>query len=121
MLDTTRTQTFACPSPDDLSAFHDGKLPQDKLEAVAGHVEACDTCIDRLSTFSGDGDRLVRELRDSSEPEPIAPEEASRATAIAGSVAVPSHAPAPPTAEAPRPGAQLGPYELVELLGEGGM
>src|SRR5689334_23858117 len=108
MLDTTRTQTSSCPSPDDLSAFFDGRLPRVRLEAVAAHVEQCGSCTEKLSTFPGDSDVFVRELRKPPEAEPIAPEEASRASAIAGSAGGPA-AQGDSADRSPRPGAVLGP------------
>jgi serine/threonine protein kinase len=121
MLDTTRTQTFHCPTSDDLSAFYDGKLPRAQLETVAAHVEHCDTCAEKLSTHSGDSDVLVRELRHPQESEPIGPEEASRASVLAGRAGALATQIAPPPDKAARPGTLLGPYELVALIGEGGM
>src|SRR5262245_52234382 len=117
MPDPNQTETHACPCRADLSDFHDGKLPPVRLEAVAAHVETCDACAERLSTFVGDADALVRDLRRHPEAEPIAPEEASRASAIAGGVAAPGGRESADVTQ--RPGAVLGPYELVELLGEG--
>src|SRR5262245_28976996 len=125
MLDSTRTLTLHCPSAEELSAFFDGRLPPPRCDAVADHVEACDTCVDKLSTLSVDSDALIEELRSPPEPEPIGRDEAERDSAIAGSVSAPDGrsraTTAPTTMTGPRPGRQLGPYELVALIGEGGM
>lgn len=43
--------TNDCPTPQQLSAFHDGELPSDVRAAIAGHLEFCDPCIGQLQSL----------------------------------------------------------------------
>ena len=43
MLDMTMTLPPDCPTPEELSSFHDGRLDHPRCDAVATHVSACDT------------------------------------------------------------------------------
>ncbi|MBL8827326.1 MAG: SUMF1/EgtB/PvdO family nonheme iron enzyme [Planctomycetaceae bacterium] len=59
------------PSKDELSAFLFGKLPLDKCDDVASHVEICPPCQETVNQLETEPDTLLDSLRRSSEPAPI--------------------------------------------------
>jgi serine/threonine protein kinase len=119
-----------CPDAAELSAFRLGKLRARELEVIAAHLESCGSCSLSLDSLDEGPDALVHELR---RPGGTAsPEDADYARALAFAqklVALPDPAAdAAPTLsyvakldQAPGLGSSLGQYELLELLGEGGM
>jgi tRNA A-37 threonylcarbamoyl transferase component Bud32 len=55
--------SLPCPSADDLKAFAAGNLAGASFTAIAGHVETCSQCENRLEAFDHDTDGLVTDLR----------------------------------------------------------
>jgi serine/threonine-protein kinase len=94
----------ACPSPERLSAFHLGRLAGADLDAVAAHLDVCERCAAALDVLSDDGDPLLAELRRPTPSPDLSDSERARAAVLAE-----------------RAVGQLGQYELLEKLGEGGM
>lgn len=121
-----------CPDSDVLSAFYLGKLPAAALDAVGEHLAGCADCTAILDGVTDRDDRLVSELRRPARPSTLSAEERQRAAMLAdnadpqrttaiGPGATPGPTPAP-SGFAPAPHAgQLGQYELLDKLGEGGM
>ncbi len=80
------------PSPDELKRFATGDLSQDRFEEIARHIECCDECATVLES-TGAFPNLIRD-----EP--------------SSAVQTPSQ---------PIMGSTVGPYKLLQKLGEGGM
>ncbi len=92
----------ACPAAEVLSSFVAGKMNQDSARQIAEHVSTCNSCrqtLESLSTGSNDsiGPTASEPTRNTGLPDPE-----SDAT-----VSLPSRS--------------LGSYELLEIIGEGGM
>jgi hypothetical protein len=67
----------ACPSREDLIAFHDGKLPEPALNQVAEHIGSpCRGCISILDKLDAAADLLFADLR---QPRPLSAAEAEEA------------------------------------------
>src|SRR5262245_54403991 len=96
----------ACPSQDDLRAYGLGRLPRERLEAVAVHVDGCAQCESSLLNLPDSDDTLVSRLRR------FVPAAADDRTL---SIGRPGHLPTVPAAK------RFGPYELLEELERGGM
>jgi serine/threonine-protein kinase len=94
-----------CPSLGELEAFCAGRLTAEALEAVGNHVSGCRQCEETLFRLEGRTDDLVSRLR--KHLEGCSAEEISTTLQI-----VPLKFDLP---------AKVGQYELVELLGQGGM
>ncbi len=97
-----------CPSPDVLSAYLHGTLADADSQTVARHVQQCIVC-----------DALLSDLKDG---QPVgqpfqADSNASQALQVARRL---GQAGKPDLLEA-RTSQKLGPYELLEKLGQGGM
>jgi hypothetical protein len=88
----TRT---ACPTPEQLSAFHLGELPEPALRALAVHLESCPSCEAAARALDGVSDTVVTAYRHSARGGPA-----------------PTPAEPPPSVCA---------YEILEELGRGGM
>ena len=93
------------PSISELLQFANGELDDARFEQVAAHLEHCDQCADVLRQTGAfprfaDGRLSLRESSDLSPPEP----------------AVTAHQPM-----TEGPGSTIGPYKLLQKLGEGGM
>src|SRR5262245_59614565 len=71
-----------CPSRQDLSAFHVGKLPVETLEGIATHVGTCDSCLLALDRLDDLPDLLVSELRRAERPEALSEAECRRLAAL---------------------------------------
>ncbi len=96
-----------CPSLQQLSCYLDGKLSPDDLSTVSSHLRTCHLCesrLDNLKSHPRTEDRRKNVSREDDAP-------------VASSIVTPSSSTGP--AEAPP--TQLGPYELLEKLGQGGM
>jgi hypothetical protein len=100
-----------------------GKLPEATLDRIARHVERCTSCQGILDTLDDLEDSVVRDLLDAScdEQAPSLPElEAQiRAAETLGRRVWQDQAARVESRDAPP--RQLGQYELVERLGQGGM
>jgi WD40 repeat protein/anti-sigma factor RsiW len=120
----------SCPAADELTDFNLGKLPEERLQAVAEHLAACATCQTTLQALEAQADTLVSGLRQGAPAEAYAEEPAFReavekAKALTAQGLTEALGPPRPRAEAaderrPGPG-QLREYRLLEKLGEGGM
>ncbi len=55
--------SMICPSRTQLSEFNLGQLPEDDLEAIADHLEACGRCEAALRELDGEPDAVVTSLR----------------------------------------------------------
>ena len=111
----------ACPDDSSLTAMAEGELPAGLFETVCDHVEWCSACQARLALMAESGpgstrpwagiaetalDTARREI-DSQAAVPPAPEPCASHENLAG-----------PVLKTP---CQLGPYEVSELIGHGGM
>jgi hypothetical protein len=92
-----------CPTHDLLDAFHRGELPPPTLDAVASHLEGCRRCEAELKALDDLADPVVAALRRPG----LGKATPTRNPRFAG------HPPPPP--------AQVGPYDLLQELGRGGM
>src|SRR5438270_5751180 len=84
-----------CLTPDELTAFHLGELPENILEELNGHLENCSQCEAAARALDGLSDPVMA---------------AYRLSALNGPLAVPA---APP--------ARVGEYEILDEVGRGGM
>ncbi len=105
-----------CPDPETLAVFSVGKLSAEETERVAAHLDRCDRCEDVLESL-GDDDTLVAAPRlhvptdPDSDDNPVQ-EVSRRASAEPGSAS---------TIHERGPKRRLGPYELLEKIGQGAM
>jgi tRNA A-37 threonylcarbamoyl transferase component Bud32 len=116
--------TAACPSREELSAFQVGKLSADALEAIAAHLDGCARCSSSLDGLGDTHDQLVRRLRQPGPVQPFTEAEVQHAlTVVPGVVQKLASGSELPTASALPPAelGQLGQYQLLAKLGEGGM
>jgi serine/threonine protein kinase len=120
----------SCPGADELSAFDLGKLPEDRLQAVAEHLAGCARCQTTLRALEPQVDTLVAGLRQGAaagpyEEEPAfreALEKAQALTAEGFADAAGPTRPGPGLAGEGRPGlGRLREYQLLARLGQGGM
>src|SRR5262245_45630701 len=88
---------MACPSADELLAFHLGDLAEARIAAVGEHLSGCASCEQRARRLDSLSDTVLTVLH--------------RAGAFA---------PGRPTVP-PVPGPDVPGYELLGLLGKGGM
>ena len=113
-----------CPQAETLHAYMAGRLDDDSLESVAGHVETCPNCQTVLGTLDDASDTLIAHLRGGPATDPYQGEaECGRAIAAALAMVEPSSDPpqAARTREPQPVPRQLGDYEILAKLGEGGM
>jgi WD40 repeat protein len=89
-----------CPSEHELLALHLGRLPEDRLDAVAEHVETCPACQAAVEQLEGTPDRLLSVL--------LKP------------LSAPARRPALDQA-APENWPHLSDFEVLAVLGRGGM
>jgi serine/threonine protein kinase len=123
----------ACPEPIRLKGLLDGTLPEGEQAALNGHLETCEPCQETLESLVAGGEswwerarqlgreqvgcggalqRVMAQMR----AEPAGQREAAHADPAAESLRAWLDAPA-------RPGhlGRLGPYEVLEVIGRGGM
>ncbi|RIK68867.1 MAG: hypothetical protein DCC65_01680 [Planctomycetota bacterium] len=95
-----------CLSDEDLHRYHSGDVPPRVLEAARQHLDSCAQCCSRSAALIAEQDRLLLHARELRRQPPLS-------TAVAP----------PPKPEGQRVGAseQIGPYKLLEVLGEGGL
>src|SRR5262249_13656511 len=73
----------SCPSADDLSALHLGKLPPEQIAAIADHLDVCSACSFTLEGLSEQSDALLAELRRPAAAEPFSDADSLRAVQLA--------------------------------------
>jgi WD40 repeat protein len=103
---------LACPSPEVLSAFNLGELPEPALEEVADHMEQCPRCQATVEALDRESDSVVTCLRSM-----------SGADVASGSGTNPAPEPEPtptPVAALPLP-TRIGVYQILGESGRGGM
>jgi serine/threonine protein kinase/Leucine-rich repeat (LRR) protein len=121
------------PPRDELAGYAFGTLPDDRLEAIAEHVERCTTCEDTVRHLESTGDDVLGQLRQPPPSEPFVSESGcERVLALIDAIGrEPSFTHADRTERPGRsedsatpPDSDLGQvrvYKLLAKLGEGGM
>ena len=112
-----------CPSHEELVAFSLGVVSQQVLETIAGHLETCESCATALSTVRESGDSLLSGLRGHSLSgqfldEPEYRQAVGRVQGIGYEAVSPESSDSQTPRLVPK---QLGRYEIIEELGQGGM
>jgi WD40 repeat protein/serine/threonine protein kinase len=120
-----------CPNRQFLLAYQTGELSEPTAAELTTHISQCPVCQANLGTLNDAADTLVSQLRAAAPKEPFADEPQcaammSRAMALpvaqqAGEPVPAAGEPAPVAAGQPLPLGELGDYQLLEKLGEGGM
>ncbi|OWK38333.1 serine/threonine-protein kinase [Fimbriiglobus ruber] len=129
---TERSQQItpnACPDPSSLADFLVGDLPDTKLEEVAAHLDTCSTCATAIRELASQSavDPLAAHVRDClAQPHPETEFGyelmALRAKALADGNPLPASTAAIALATStPSSGESIGPYEILDVLGRGGM
>jgi serine/threonine protein kinase len=111
---------FCCPTTEVLTDYSIGNLPLSSLNAVALHLERCPHCLRSLQGVDDSLDPLLAELRHPDGVELL--DEAELRPVLERLEGLCSDR--QPLLDAPagvRIGGRLGPYEILERLGEGGM
>jgi serine/threonine protein kinase len=106
-----------CPNIDALQAFCQGDVSEAELERVADHLQACTSCAALLTQLESEPDPLVVALRRSAQHLPSSNDPLLDQLQARQEGALPVTA-TPLSFQLP---CQLGKYELLELLGGGGM
>ncbi|MBI1915448.1 MAG: serine/threonine protein kinase [Planctomycetes bacterium] len=114
-----------CPGPEKLTGYNLGTLPLEEIALVAAHLEECRSCLETLQRLDDRSDPLVFELGGQNFKPGGTADEVRLTERLkellpwpAMRLSVASKPPTPPGTPPPR---QVGPYELLEPLGEGGM
>jgi serine/threonine protein kinase len=118
-----------CPGRDRLSAFQIGRLSALELEGIAAHVDSCTACLATLDSLSDQTDPFLAELRQPVKPLGLSDAQTSRVSRLVETLGMNAarlwgdgtEPLVAPEAVTPVELGQLGQYELLEKLGEGGM
>ena len=115
-----------CPSREQLYAYLVGTLLEDEAEGVLYHLSSCPACQKTLETFDEAEDTLVARLRTPAVADPYVEEAqyqaaAARVEAMMGGPVVGGTGATDSVSDASSPLGELGEYQLLEKLGEGGM
>jgi WD40 repeat protein/serine/threonine protein kinase len=117
---------ITCPSRKTLLAYHLGTLPEDDAPAVIDHVSTCSLCQAVVQGFNEADDSLVGRLRSPGAEDPYLEEPhrrkaLARARVVAGWPFSPNGGLPGVSLAEPALAGQLGEYQLLEKLGQGGM
>jgi hypothetical protein len=115
--------TPACPSRAELAAFAAGELSVPALDVVAAHLEGCPACLATLPALGSNRDAVEFGLRRPVPGSPFLAEPGCQQAVARFAALVPGEAasPSPPGAGGGPAAVQLGQYQLLEDLGQGGM
>ena len=123
---TSQMNASSCPSRARLQAYVVGKLDDDTSEAISNHVDVCPDCQALIATVDDQDDTLLANLRRAPAGQDYAERPAFKEAVRKAKALVSSGdsggfgLSADPGEEASRLG-QLGEYELLGKLGQGGM
>ncbi len=109
-----------CPTRDELMEFALGNLPDEAIESVTDHLEACSDCESTVSELEAQSDTFIGHLREPAEPSPHAGE-AEFEQALAAIKQIGRVPRSDDRTELAVEVAQLRDYRLLAKLGEGGM
>ncbi|MDP6720515.1 MAG: protein kinase, partial [Pirellulaceae bacterium] len=109
-----------CPTRDELMEFALGNLPDEAIESVTDHLEACSDCESTVSELEAQSDTFIGHLREPAEPSPHAGE-AEFEQALAAIKQIGRVPRSDDRTELAIEVAQLRDYRLLAKLGEGGM
>jgi tRNA A-37 threonylcarbamoyl transferase component Bud32 len=108
------------PGPDQLAAFRLGKLGEDELAAIEGHVAACASCCRSLKSLPDDS--FISLVRQSSEPSTAGASDPGRSPCSPGErTQSQGEAVTDPGPVVPQDLRNHPRYEILEKLGQGGM
>ncbi len=117
--------TQLCPDRDRLREFQSGGLSDDEWEQLAEHLDSCDICREVIADLSDSGDPLEQQIRAAYQQRPQAVDEpilqrllATPPGASSDDNLGPGRIDLGTTFELP---SQIGPYQVLGRLGEGGM
>ena len=100
------------PSKEILSQWLEGKLGDEDGAAVESHIEACDVCASAIDGFAANDVGFVEQVRGILQP-----------SALPGDNKPTFQLPSTQRESLARekPGMSVGPYKLMQIVGEGGM
>lgn len=101
-------ETKVHPTPDQLSAYNLGQLPPDQATAIESHIFECEPCCDTIISLAAD-DTFVGLLKEAQQLPETHLSKYGAVVSLSSCQEVPA-----PLAEHPR-------YEVLELIGKGGM
>ena len=119
--------SMTCPNRQQLQDFLVGTLPADDADTIAAHLEACITCQDSFQALDDGRDSFISLLR---QPAPVdeyadEPARGRLVHAAKGLLVAPAAGGAHSTTIVPDDqtmvAAEIGEYELLEKIGQGGM
>jgi eukaryotic-like serine/threonine-protein kinase len=93
-----------------------GRMPEQELEAIAAHVDGCPRCQSSIEAVDNADDSLVAELHGPAGDQSVQDEELEELVSRAAVIC--RDAPRTANGDVPK---QLGQYQLLEKLGQGGM
>jgi WD40 repeat protein/serine/threonine protein kinase len=114
----------ACPAHTELAAWRVGRVGEPRVLEIAEHVGDCSACLGALRALETLSDSILDEIRGPEVPEPLCDEpECGRLIARLDAIRrdVTAAADVSRDAEWITPGSRIGPYEIVERIGHGGM
>jgi eukaryotic-like serine/threonine-protein kinase len=122
------TETNLCPDPQRLRSLVDGALPPEEQATLTHHLDECEACRQRLDELAGETDPWVAAARELGEEPPVPgtvlreglaalDDEPGSQPGAEGDAALDFLAPP----ENPEHVGRLGPYEVLEVVGRGGM
>jgi serine/threonine protein kinase len=120
-------QSSECRTRETLKRYLAGWIEQDECDKIEAHVVSCEACEQTISGLESDPDTLVNFLRPESDSLPADQEQAGAKDAViqyalAKSKSIGHQPDALPSVSVPeKPPRSVGPYELIESLGNGSM
>ncbi len=109
-----------CPTPEQLKAYTFGQLSIEDIDKLTDHLADCPPCEETLANLDGDGDTLLKSLRQKSVGTFAENDALLRAVSFVKRIGQSASTDSKRSDEPP-PLGQLREYELLEKLGEGGM